>query len=469
MWKSRKRNFPVIAQHFYRPARRLTLCLLVGLVSIGAGADASGASEEKWYEQIFKSASLEHGSASRVKSSGANASVGDKLGDPAALRSNKMLKRMDAAISRYRKFAKNGAWSTTRKLQFMRQGDEHETVAGLRRQLVITGDIPAKAANNNAGSAYFDEWLERGVKEFQRRHGLRATGRLDRSTRTQLQIAPRARLKQLILNRKRIAQLLHGSKPKRYILVNIPAFRLEAVDGSQVTRRHRVIVGKPDRQTPTLNVKIRGINFLPYWRVPESIAGRDLIPRLKRDPEYLKREHIRVARGSYDGPEIKSKKINWRKVNSSSIKFRQDPGPWNALGLVRINMPNKDIVYLHDTPLQSLFKQHRRAFSAGCVRVQNVMGLASWITKGERAPIEQDDIKKIVDGTNPAALRKKRPSKLDIHLSRPVPVQFVYITAWGQADGKIHFRSDIYGRDGVGSRAKIDQVASSPSANSLSP
>lgn len=469
MGKSRIRNFPAVTTHINRPGRQSALCVLVCLASIGAGADASGASDEKWYDRIFKSGSLRPGSASQVRSSDANASVVDKLGDPVALRSNKMLKRMDAAIARYRKIVKRGAWSTNRRLQFMRQGDEHKAVAGLRRQLVITGDIPAKAADYNVDSAYFDEWLERGVKQFQRRHGLRVTGRLDRSTRAQLQIPPRARLKQLILNRKRIAQLLRGSKPKRYILVNIPAFRLEAVDGGQVTRRHRVIVGKPDRQTPTLNVKITGVNFFPYWRVPKSIARRDLIPRLKRDSEYLKREHIRVAKGSYDGPELKSEKINWRNVKPAGIKFRQDPGPWNALGLVRINMPNSDIVYLHDTPLQSLFKQHRRAFSAGCVRVQNVMGLVSWITKEERVPIEPDDIEKIVHGTDPAELRRKRPSKLDVHLSRPVPVQFVYVTAWGQADGKIHFRSDIYGRDDVGSRAKVVHAASSPSANALSP
>ncbi len=380
-----------------------------------------------------------------------------------------MLKRLDAAIARYRKIVKKGTWPTIRKLQFLRRGDEHEAVPAIRRRLVLTGDIPTKVADDYDGNRFIDEWLEQGVKQFQKRHGLRVTGRLDRSTRVQLQVSPKVRLKQLTLNRKRIAKLLRGSKPRRYVLVNIAGFGLEAVDGGQVTRRHRVIVGKPDRQTPTLNVMIRAVNFFPYWRVPESIARRDLIPRLKRDPEYLKREHIRVARGGYDGPELDTKDVNWRKASGLKLKFRQDPGPWNALGLVRIDMPNKDIVYLHDTPLQSLFRQQRRAFSAGCVRVQNVMGLVSWITKGERDPLEPDDIKKLIDSGDPSKLRDGRPKRLNVRLSRPVPVQFVYVTAWVREDGKVQFRSDMYGRDRVRSTTEVIDVKTHPSANALSP
>jgi murein L,D-transpeptidase YcbB/YkuD len=450
--------------------RRWMLGCLLSAVVAWASTGASWASEHRWYDGIFNRTSADYGQV--VQEGGRSSSVedrGDLRVDTAPLLSNEMLERLDVAIERYRKIMKKGGWSISTKLRFMRLGDDYEAVSAIRRQLVVYGDMPAKAANYYAGSKHFDERLEHGVKQFQKRHGLRVTGRLDRSTRNQLIVSPKTRLRQLKLSRQRIAELLGGREEKQYILVNIPGFQLEAVERGEVVRRHRVVVGRPDRQTPTLNVKIRAVNFFPYWHVPKSIAKRDLIPRLKRDPKYLSREHIRAARGSYDGPELGTKDIDWRKVNADNIRFRQDPGPWNALGLVRFDMPNKDIVYLHDTPLKSLFKRHRRAFSAGCVRVQNVMDLVAWITKNEQGTGKPGAIKKIVDSGDPVRLRNKRPKKFNIHLSRPVPVQFVYVTAWVQNDGNVHFRSDIYERDGVGSSARLADTKAPSSANALSP
>lgn len=132
-------------------------------------------------------------------------------------------------------------------------------------------------------------------------------------------------------------------------------------------------------------------------------------------------------------------------------------------------MPNKDIVYLHDTPLKSLFKQHRRAFSAGCVRVQNVMDLVAWITKHERGFGDTDAIKEIIDNTDPTKLRGKRSNKMDVRLSKPVPVHFVYVTAWAGGDGRVHFRSDIYGRDGAASSDGDTNGEAPASAGALSP
>lgn len=449
---------------------RSVIAYLIGFVVVFHGTGLTLASEHRWYESIFNQTSFERGYAYKEGSPSASSDGRHALPtDPVPLRSSEMLDRLDDAIARYKEIIKKGGWSHAKRLRFVRRGAEHEALPSVRRQLVATGDIPAKAARYYVGSRHFDEWLEYGVKQFQRRHGLRVTGRIDLSTRVQLSVSPKARLRQLKLSRRRVAQLLQGRKPKRYVLVNIPGFQLEAVEGTKVINRHRVIVGKPDRKTPTLDVMIRAVNFLPYWRVPDSIAKRDLIPRLKRDPEYLEREHIRVARGSYNGTELNTEDLDWRKFNATNIRFKQAPGPWNALGLVRIDMPNKDIVYLHDTPLKSLFKHHRRAFSAGCVRVQNIMDLVAWIAKDEKGFDTVSAIKTFVDSVDPDSLRKKRPKNLDVQLSRPIPVKFVYVTAWVQKDGMVQFRSDIYERDGTRSTAKVSDAEPPPSASALSP
>ena len=380
-----------------------------------------------------------------------------------------MLANIDRVIAHYRRVVAKGGWPTTKSLRLLRPGEDNEAIPAIRKQLIITGDIPQKGANYYGGSYNFDDWLEFGVKRFQQRHGLRVSGRLDRPTRAQLAVSADARLGQLMLNRRRIVRLLEGASEERYVLVNVPAFQLEAVERYEVKRRHRVIVGKPDRQTPSISATIKGLNFFPYWRVPDSVANLDLIPRLVREPDYLDKEHIRAAKGYYDGPELDTGSIDWRTVDAKKIKFRQDPGPWNALGLVRINMPNKDIVYMHDTPLKPLFKQRHRAFSAGCVRVEGVMDLVSWIARYEPGLNEPGAIENLVDGGRPEELREKRPKEYDVKLTRPIPVHFAYITAWAEEDGRVEFRPDIYQRDGASELVGDDDPDAPPPPRTLSP
>ena len=168
------------------------------------------------------------------------------------------------------------------------------------------------------------------------------------------------------------------TKSPRYVLVNIPAFQLEAVDGNQVARRHRVIVGRVERRSPSVAASIRNVNFFPYWNVPDSVAQLDLIPHVQKEPEYLEREHIRVLS---KGTEIGNNQVNWSTASAAELKFRQDPGPWNALGLIRFDMPNEHTVYMHDTPMKNLFSQRDRAMSAGCIRVEDVRDLAAWVLR----------------------------------------------------------------------------------------
>ena len=280
------------------------------------------------------------------------------------------------------------------------------------------------------------------VRRFQRRHGLRPTGRIERSTYPALNMTVEERLAQLRLNLGRLRELMATRTEDRYILVNIPAFQLEAVERFEVQQRHRVIVGRTERQSPSVNATVRALNFFPYWRVPESVAHLDLIPRLKKEPDYLAKEKIRVLAG--DGTELDPGRVDWGAPDAMKLKFRQDPGPQNALGLVRIDMPNADNVYMHDTPMKVLFDQRSRAFSAGCVRVQGVFDLVNWIARYEPGWEQPGQAQAIVDAGQP----------LDVNLSRPLPVHFTYITAWAERDGDVEFRPDIYGRDGA-----VDTVA----------
>jgi murein L,D-transpeptidase YcbB/YkuD len=188
--------------------------------------------------------------------------------------------------------------------------------------------------------------------------------------------------------------------------------------------------------------------------VPDSIANFDIIPRLAKEPDYLSKEKIRVLNG-VDGPEVDPYSIVWGTADTTRLKFRQDPGPQNALGLVRIDMPNKDIVYMHDTPMKSLFGQRSRGFSAGCVRVQDVFKLVEWIARYEPGWEQPGRAADVIKAGQP----------LDVKLTRPIPVYFAYITAWAERDGEVVFRPDIYGRDstvGPIAEAKVEPDPEKP-------
>jgi murein L,D-transpeptidase YcbB/YkuD len=318
-----------------------------------------------------------------------------------------------------------------------RPEDDDERMPVLRQRLMVSGEL-SRRGGGGYGFGYGDD-LEPAVRRFQTNNGLRVTGRVDKSTLQALNVPAQARLAQLRLNLARLRELTAQKIEDRYVLVNVPAFQLEAVERYQVELRHRVIAGKPERQTPAVRATIKAINFFPYWRVPESVAHLDLIPRLVKEPDYLAKEQIRVFTGSYNGPELDPTNIDWRTADSAKLRFRQDPGPQNALGLLRLDMPNEHGVYMHDTPMKPLFSQRGRAFSAGCVRVQDVFALAEWVARYEIGWEQPGRVQEVIEAGRP----------LDLNLTRPVPVYFTYITAWAEPAGAIQFRPDIYGRDGM--------------------
>jgi murein L,D-transpeptidase YcbB/YkuD len=364
--------------------------------------------------------------------------LSDLRPDRTPMRSQEMIDALEAAIERYQAIVSKGGWPTIPGTRPIRPEDNDERVALLYRRLSISGEWRGRPTQSLFGVDY-SEGFDGAVRRFQENNGLRVNGYVDKPTLQALNVPPTIRLAQLRVNLQRLRELTALKNDDRYILVNAAAFQLEAVERGQVELRHRVIVGKTERQTPTVKANIRALNFYPHWKVPESVATLDLIPRLVKEPDYLLKEKIRVLTGSYNGPEIDPTNVDWSRVDGTKIRFRQDPGPQNALGLVRIDMPNSEGVYMHDTPMKHLFNQRWRAFSAGCVRVQDVFTLVEWIAKHENGwdqPGRAQDM--IATG-----------QALDMNLTKPVPVYFTYITAWAELDGRIVFRPDIYGRDGV--------------------
>lgn len=335
---------------------------------------------------------------------------------------------MGRAIQRYQQIVAAGGWRAIPKGPALKPNMRDKRVVLLRRRLIATGDLD----RGDPDSPDFDENVRQGLIRFQTRHGLTPSGDVNRFTLNALNVSAQHRLSQLRLNRRRLQEMLGKTGGGTYVLVNIPGYELQAVARGQLQLTSRVVVGKPATPTPEVSASVRAVNFLPYWHVPESIAKRALIPAVKKDPQYLAREHIRVY-ASWGGAELDPSRINWWAPQGQRLVFRQDPGPFNALGLIRLDMPNRHIVYMHDTPLKKLFKYHLRPYSAGCVRVERVQDLAAWLLDWNGGQIGQTI---------------RAGQQQTVNLDRPVPVHFIYLSAWSHSDGIVRFRTDIYDKDG---------------------
>jgi murein L,D-transpeptidase YcbB/YkuD len=355
------------------------------------------------------------------------------------MRSQEMIEAMESAIQRYQAIVANGGWPSIPGARMIRPDDNDERVGILHQRLAISGDLKGKGAKQGLFGYDYSEDVEAAVRRFQESSGLRVTGRVDRATLQALNVPAHARLAQLKVNLQRLRDLMALKMDDRHIpgeRGRLPAGGCRAASGRLAASRHRRQAGAADTDRARHG---RGRQLLlPHWRVPRAWPPSTSSPRLAKEPGYLQQERIRVLTGSYNGPEIDPRQSTGQ-VDAAKIRFRQDPGPQNALGLVRIDMPNSEGVYMHDTPLKQLFNQRGRAFSAGCVRVQDVFTLVEWIAKYENGwgqPGRAQDV--VAAGQS-----------LDMTLTRPLPVYFTYITAWAEPNGRIVFRSDIYGRDGV--------------------
>jgi murein L,D-transpeptidase YcbB/YkuD len=313
--------------------------------------------------------------------------------------------RLRAALARYETLAAAGGWESLPFGTKLHAGDQGPMVQILRRRLAAEGDLPAGLTEDPA----FDAGLEAAVTGFQRRHGLLEDGRIGPATLAALNLTAADRARQIRVNLERLRASPHALPPTRIEVQQASQILTLYRDGKPVLVS-RVVVGAPTHATPVLEAAVERIVLDPAWDVPASITRTEIQPRLHRDPGYLARNHYVVHDSGPGG-----------------MRLRQLPGPWNALGTVMLDMPNPFDVYLHDTPLRNLFALPQRALSHGCVRVEAVRDLAAALLG--------------------APLPAPGGSTRGLPLAAPMPVYFLYQTAFAEADATVVFRDDIYGRD----------------------
>ncbi|MEG9527451.1 MAG: L,D-transpeptidase family protein, partial [Hyphomicrobiales bacterium] len=340
------------------------------------------------------------------------------------------------AAERYAAFAEAGGWERLPEdLARLKPGERNPAIPALRHHLTLTGDLPADAPPSDR----LDPPLVAAIAAFQGRHGLPDSGILGRLTINALNVPASVRQRQLAASASR----LMGSKfpfGERYVVVNIPSAAVEAVENGTVVRRYVAVVGSPDKATPAVETRITDINFNPTWTVPASVVKNEIIPQMRKNPGYLAKNHIRIL-----GPsgEVDPTKIDWAGEKAVNYTLRQDSGFDNSLGQVRIDMPNRFAVYMHDTPAKSLFAASVRFHSHGCVRVGQVKELVGWLLQGTDGPNGPGTSWGPIEIETGIADGERR----DIKLPKPVPVTFVYLTGYATPDGKAHFRDDIYNLD----------------------
>lgn len=342
----------------------------------------------------------------------------------------------EQAIERYRQIVSSGGWVHVPDRRTLRLGVSGPAVVALRRRLAKSGDLDLHVG----ASPVYDSFVQAAVRHFQARSGLVQSGIVNADTFKALNVPADQRLGQLEINLVRL-KAYSGNLGERFVMANIPAAAVETVENGVVATHHVAGVGRIDRQSPVMMTKATEINFNPFWTVPASIIRKDLIPKMQANSNYLTQNKIRVF--NKDGQEVQPQDINWNSLDATHYKYRQDPGAnVDALGVVRINIPNPYGVYMHDTDERGIFGDDYRYISSGCIRVQDVRDYVAWLLKDnpgwDRAHIDE-------------AIQSGQ--QIAVKLTPPVPVYWVYITAWATPGGPVEFRPDIYQRDGLGSVA----------------
>jgi murein L,D-transpeptidase YcbB/YkuD len=341
----------------------------------------------------------------------------------------------ETAAHRYLDIVQAGGWPTIHPVGTLAPGATGPAVVALKARLRLSEDLGADAAGGEA----YDAALEAAVKHFQDRMGLEQTGTVGAQTLKALNVPAVIRYNQLVASAGRLRAEKFGFGP-RYVVVNIPAATVEAVENGAVVRRYIAIVGKPDKASPQVATRIVSVNLNPTWTVPASIVKNEIIPHMQADPAYLAREKIRIFDTA--GTEIDPASIDWATHEASAFTLRQDSGAGNSLGTLRIDMPNKYAVYMHDTPSKGAFGASFRFLSHGCVRVSGVRDLAAWLLADEKGVDGASWSRQAIDAAIAIGTRQ------DVKLTTPVPVAWVYLTGYATADGLVHFRNDVYDLDG---------------------
>jgi murein L,D-transpeptidase YcbB/YkuD len=353
---------------------------------------------------------------------------------------------LELALAHYRQLAAEAAqWGRLPRPATWRlhEGDAYPGATSLRERLRTLGDLTSSSSGD-----LIDPNLMDALGKFQERHGLRASGVLDQTTFRALETPLDVRVRQIVLTLERWRWLPPFSKPP--IIVNIPEFELFAFettsDRSHSIRTMPVIVGEnyPGKRTPIFVGAMKTVVFRPYWDVPRSIVEREMLPKLRADSDYLRHNDLEIVAGSGDDARVvEATSANIASLADGQLRIRQRPGDDNALGLVKFLFPNSHDVYLHSTPARELFQRARRAFSHGCIRVSDPVGLAVFVlrhTPGDWGPAKVQE-----------AMHAATPQRVE--LNQPIPVMILYGTAMATEAGPIDFFADIYGHD-----AKLEKL-----------
>jgi murein L,D-transpeptidase YcbB/YkuD len=336
------------------------------------------------------------------------------------------LRRM---LAEHRAQAAKGGWPVVPRKTRLSRGQSGPAAAAIASRLAASGDFTGAVPGPGAAVSAPD--LEEAVKRFQRRHGLADDGIVTPAVVAEMNVTIDERIRQIEMNLERW-RWLPRDLGERHILVNIPEYRLEVWEGNQVPVSMRVVVGKPDTQTPIFSDEMTYVVFSPYWNVPPNIAQGETLPEIMKDPGFLDRTNMEVLDKS--GKPIDPSTID--VADPTSYRFRQRPGEQNSLGLVKFMFPNQFSVYLHDTPADSLFARVSRSFSHGCVRVENPLALAQYVLRDQQGWRRE----KIEEAMHAEEERT-------VKLKKAIPVYLGYWTARVSGDGAMQFRKDVYGID----------------------
>ncbi len=379
--------------------------------------------------------------------------------------------RLREALARYRAIAAAGGWPLMPEGEPLERGMTGPRVAVLRERLLATGDLPpapeerllypgapgvgvaalvgelVRAAMEEPASAspsaptredHYDAEVEEAVRVFQRRHGLEADGKVGQETLRALRVPVEERIAQILVNleRWRWAPRDLGT---RYVVVNLPAFELEAVEQGRTVLRMPVIIGAQDWSTPILQDEVEFLVLHPAWHVPSQITAEEVLPKLQEDPGAARR----LGLTTYDratGEEVEPETVDWSVLEAGMLpyRFEQAPGDSNPLGRVKFIFPNRFSIYMHDTPNPELFAEEHRAFSHGCIRVAEPAKLADFMLRGHDGWTE---------ASLAAAMEEAGGEQRRMDLPVPVPVHLLYWTSFVGEDGRVQFRPDVYGHD----------------------
>lgn len=337
-------------------------------------------------------------------------------------------------LANYQRIAADGGWAAIPEKTKLKKGSTGHAVTLLKHRLVISGDLDAAALGVND---HFNRSLEEALQRFQERHGLKADGVMAEETRKALNFSVEKRIRQIEWNMERWRWLPDELGP-RYVMVNIPDYRLFVVENQITIMSMKTVVGKSAHPTPVFMDNMSYLELNPTWSLPNSIVAEEIIPKVKKNPDYLTKKHIRIYKNwSPTAKEIDPKTINWAKMNPKKFPYRliQDTGV-NPLGRIKFMFPNQFDVYLHDTTQKSLFQRAKRMYSHGCIRVERPYDLGEWVLRDDPSWSKTRLLAEI-----------KKGKRQQVNLPKPIPVYVIYLTAWFDTRGHIHFRDDIYDYD----------------------